>query len=89
MKNFAVTSLSSKGQIVIPSSIRKELGISEGTQFVVFSDGSNLLLKPIESPKIDVFQHLISESRKFAKEAGLKKDDVQKAKKKVRRASRS
>lgn len=89
MKDFAVTSLSSKGQVVIPNSIRKELGITEGTQFIVFSDGNNLLLKPIESPKMDVFKHLIAESRKFAKEAGLKKEDVKKAIKKVRRESRS
>lgn len=89
MKGFAVTSLSSKGQVVIPNSIRKELGITEGTQFIVFSDGMNLLLKPIESPKIDTFKHLINESRKFAKKAGLKKSDVQKTKKKVRHASRS
>ena len=89
MKDFAVTSLSSKGQIVIPSSIRKELGIGEGTQFIVFSDGNNLLLKPIESPKVDTFKHLVEESRKFAKSAGIKKSDVEKAKKKVRRAGRS
>ena len=89
MKNFAVTSLSSKGQVVIPSSIRKELGIAEGTQFIILSDGNNLLLKPIESPKIDTFKHLIEASQKFAKKAGLKKADVAKAKKKVRRENRS
>jgi len=89
MKGFAVTSLSSKGQVVIPNSIRKELGITEGTQFIVFSDGTNLLLKPIESPKIDTFKHLIEESRRFAKKTGLKKEDIQKSKKKVRNANRS
>ena len=89
MKEFAVTSLSSKGQVVIPNSIRRELGITEGTQFIVFSDGANLLLKPIESPKVDTFKHLIEESRKFVKKAGIKQSDVQKAKKKVRRANRS
>jgi len=89
MKDFAVTSLSSKGQIVIPSSIRKDLGISEGSKFIVFSDGTNLLLKPIESPKIDTFKHLISESKNFAKKTGLKKEDVQRIKKKVRHESGS
>lgn len=89
MKEFAVTSLSSKGQVVIPQSIRKELGIIEGTQFIVFSDGANLLLKPLESPKLDTFKHLITESRKFAKKTGIQKEDVQKNKKKVRRANRT
>lgn len=85
MKDFAVTSLSSKGQIVIPSSIRKELNIGEGTQFIVFSDGNNLLLKPFESPKLATFKHLVEKSQKFAQSAGIKKSGVQKMKKKVRR----
>lgn len=88
MKEFKVTSLSSKGQVVIPNSIRKELDISEGAQFIVFSDGVNLLLKPIGPLKIDTFKRLIAESRKFAKRVGLKKMDLQKSKKKIRNASR-
>ncbi len=80
-----VTSLSSKGQVVIPNRIRKALGISEGSKLMAVTDGSNILLKPLEIPKIKAFEKLIDESRKFAKKEGLKKTDVEKAIKKVRR----
>lgn len=84
-----VTSLSSKGQIVIPDKIRKEMGLTPGSKLMVITDGSNLLLKPVEEPKMDVFKKLIEESRKFAKTEKLKKDDIEKAIKDTRRANRS
>ena len=61
-----VTSLSSKGQVVIPDKIRKELGLTTGSKLIVITDGSNLLLKPMEEPKMDTFMRLIDESRKVA-----------------------
>jgi AbrB family looped-hinge helix DNA binding protein len=84
-----VTSLSSKGQVVIPDQIRKQMGLTTGSKLIVITDGSNLLLKPLEEPKIDVFKKLIEESRKFAKKENLKKSEVEKAIKGARRASRS
>jgi len=89
MKNFSVTSISSKGQIVIPNEIRKQLGLSVGTKFIVLTDGSTLLLKPIEEPKMETFKNLIKESRKLGKELGLKKADVKEAIEKVRNENRS
>ena len=35
MASIATTKLSSKGQVVIPEEIRKQLGLKEGDQFVV------------------------------------------------------
>ena len=84
-----VTSLSSKGQVVIPDKIRKEMGLIPGSKLMVITDGSNLLLKPVEEPKMDVFKKLIEESRKFATTEKLKKDDIEKAIKDTRRANRS
>jgi pantoate kinase len=40
-------------------------------------------------PKIEKFRDLIQESRKYAREFGLKKNDVKEVIKKVRRESRS
>jgi antitoxin PrlF len=74
-----VTSLSSKGQIVIPDRIRKEMGLTFGSKLIVITDGSNLLLKPMEEPKIETFKKLIEESRKLAKKAKMKKSNVIKA----------
>lgn len=84
-----VTSLSSKGQVVIPDRIRKEMGLTTGSKLMVITDGANLLLKPLEEPKIDVFKKLIEESRKFAKKEKLLKTDVEKAIKETRSANRS
>ena len=42
-----VTTVSSKGQVVIPKTIREQLNLESGRPLVVFSDGSNILLKPI------------------------------------------
>ena len=79
-----VTSLSSKGQIVIPDKIRKQMGLSFGSKLIVITDGSNLLLKPMEEPKIETFKKLIAESRKLTKKMNLKKSDITKAIKEVR-----
>jgi AbrB family looped-hinge helix DNA binding protein len=89
MINAEVTSLSSKGQVVIPDRIRKILGLSTGRKMMVITDGTNLLFKILEEPKVDSFDTLIQESRKFARETGLKKVDVKKAIKEARRENRS
>ncbi len=88
MINAEVTSLSSKGQVVIPDRIRKILGLSTGRKMMVITDGSNLLFKPLEEPKLDSFKKLIRESRSFARKSGLKKEDVKKAIMEVRRENR-
>ena len=89
MSAVEITSLSSKGQIVIPSSIRNDLKISAGDKFAIISDGENILLRPVEKPKIDKFRALIAASIKYARENALQKEDVVKAVKRVRRENRS
>jgi AbrB family looped-hinge helix DNA binding protein len=84
MKKVLMTNLSSKGQVVIPNEFRKSLGLTAGMPLAVFTDGSTLLLKPIEMPEADDFENLLKDSRKAAKVAGLKKTAVSKAIKKVR-----
>lgn len=41
------TTATSKGQIVIPSSIRRRLGIKEGTRIRIEEKGNEIILKPI------------------------------------------
>ena len=54
--DVAITKISQNGQVVIPSEIRKHAGIKPSTQFLVFNEGSNILLKQIneESLKKDL-----------------------------------
>ena len=46
------TSMSVKGQVVIPNKIRKALNLKPNSKLIILQDGSNILLKPIEEPKI-------------------------------------
>jgi AbrB family looped-hinge helix DNA binding protein len=41
------TTATSKGRIVIPSSIRRRLGIKEGTRIKVEAKGTEIILTPI------------------------------------------
>lgn len=71
MKPLATTRMSSKGQVVIPESIRKALGLEPGTQFVVVAEDDVVILKTITAPSLGAFDDVISRARQQAKEAGL------------------
>ncbi len=88
MPQIQVTSISSKGQIVIPQNIRQILGVTNGTKLFILTDGENLLLRPIKAPQFNAFKTLIKESRKLAIKTGLKKDDIKTLIKKVRNENR-
>ena len=71
MKPVATTKMSSKGQVVIPESIRKMLNLETGTRFVVVAEDDVVILKTIKPPSLEAFDEVISKARKQAKEAGL------------------
>lgn len=85
MAPLATTKMSSKGQIVIPEDIRKRLGLKPGTQFVVVGQNDVVILKTITQPSMTEFDQLISEARKQAKKAGIKKSDITAVIQKVRK----
>ena len=89
MNTLDVTTMSSKGQVVIPTDIRKELGLLTGVKLMVLTDGANLLLKPIQTPKLQTFHALVRRSRHYANQAGLRKSTRTKALRAVRHASRA
>lgn len=89
MSQINVTSLSSKGQVVIPNNIRALLGINTGAKLLVFTDGDNLLLKPIKAPKLEIFKTLIKESGKITRSRGIKKRDLPRLIRKARYEGRS
>ena len=87
MGTIATTKMSSKGQVVIPEEIRKELGLESGSQFVVIGDKDVVILKSITPPSINELDGLIKKARSNAKKAGLKKNDISEAINSVRRKS--
>lgn len=86
MATFATTKMSSKGQVVIPESIRKRLHLKAGAQFVVVGDNNVVILKNITPPSMEEFDALIATARKAGQEAGLKKIHINEAISKIRRS---
>jgi len=79
METLATTRMSSKGQVVIPESIRKQLDLKEGAQFLVVGDDDVVILKIVTPPDMKEFDALIKQARKQAKAAGLKQKDISSA----------
>ena len=85
MARLATTKMSSKGQVVIPEDIRKQLRLKPGSRFVVVGDGDVVILKEITPPSMAEFDRLIAEARRRARQAGMKKSDIRRALLVVRR----
>ena len=85
MATLATTRMSSKGQVVIPEDVRDQLGLREGSQFVVVGERGVVILKVITQPSSRGFDSLIATARKQARQAGLKRSDVASAIAKARR----
>ena len=84
MDTIATTRMSSKGQVVIPEAIRKQLNLKEGAQFVVVGEGDVVILKAISTPSLEPFDALMQQARQQAEAAGLKRADIARAVEKAR-----
>jgi len=71
--HFDIARLSSKGQFVIPEKVRKSLGLRTGTKLALFTDGENILLRPIPALDLSAFRKLAREAKKTALNAKSKK----------------
>jgi len=85
MEALSTTRMSSKGQVVIPESIRKRLMLEAGAQFVVIGEADVIILKAITLPDLNEFDALIEQVRIQAREAGLTQRDIKSAIAKARR----
>ncbi len=69
-----VTKMSSKGQVVIPEEIRKDMQLTEGSFFVVYckKDSGSILLKRLELPDaVKAFEEVSKWGIEYAKEKKL------------------
>lgn len=87
MADMATTRMSSKGQVVIPESIRKRLRLEPGSVFAVVGEDDTVILKTITAPDMNQFDDLVRRARAQARRAGLKQSDVTTAARKVRSGS--
>ena len=68
-----VTTISEKGQVVIPQSIRKELGIKPKNKFLVYGRGDTIIMKKLELPSLkkeweDIFKLMDKKELKMSDE---------------------
>ena len=67
MEKINVTSISSKGQVVIPLGIREKLRLIEGEKFVVVGEDDTILLKKMAMPSFSGIDKLLKKTREHAK----------------------
>lgn len=83
-----LTRISEKGQVVIPSTLRREMGIRKSDQFLVFGEDGTVILKKVEIPAIKkTFDEIAKPLQRAAKQIVLTKTDLKKAIKEVRNAA--
>ena len=84
MEKIEITSVSSRGQVVIPQNVREQLDLREGEKFVVIGEDGTLILKKIEMPSFKNFDKLIKKTQEFAEKKGITKPDLKEAIKRAR-----
>ena len=71
MERLEITSMSSRGQIVIPLNIREQLKLKEGEKFVVVGEDDTVILKKVTMPSFKNFDKLLQKTQQFAKDKGI------------------
>ena len=71
-----VLTVSSKGQIVLPASIRKSLSIGTGDKLVAFASDDAILLKVLRLPSAEEYKASLDEAQQWAASVGYTEEDV-------------
>ena len=61
------TILSSKGQVILPSGLRKKINISKGTKFLIEIDNEKIILTPLNRKLYEKLAGSISQKGKLLK----------------------
>ena len=86
--NAQVLTVSSKGQISLPASIRKLLAIDKGDKLVAYTSGDVIMLKALKLPTIEEFEKSMDEAQEWAASVGYEEQDVNDIIKSVRAKKR-
>jgi len=82
-----VTTISEKGQVVIPQSIRKQMGIKAKNKFLVYGKGDTIIMKKLEIPDLkkewDSIFKMMDE-----KELKISDEEIEEEKRQVRKNRR-
>ena len=73
-----LTRLSGKGQVVIPTEVRRKMGLKEGTKFLVIGLDDVIVLRRLELSEEKMrLKKLLAETRDSAKTHGLSEREVE------------
>ena len=84
MMEAKIITVTTKGQIAIPISIRKELSIENGDKLVAYTFGDTIMLKVLKVPTNEEFLKMMDNAQEWAKSVGYKEEDVDEIIKEVR-----
>ena len=83
--DMQVLTVSSKGQISLPVSIRKMLSIDTGDKLVAYASGDAIMLKTLKMPTVQELEKSLDEAQKWAASVGYEESDVNDIIKSVRK----
>ena len=73
--NTQILTVSSKGQISLPVSIRKLLSIDIGDKLIAYTSGDVIMLKTLKLPTAEEFEASLDEAQKWAASVGYEESD--------------
>jgi AbrB family looped-hinge helix DNA binding protein len=83
-----LTRLSQKGQVVIPTQVRRKMGLKEGTKFLVVGLEDIIVLRRLQLSEEKLkLKKLLAEARSSAKTHGLSDKEIERLVHAVRKSS--
>ncbi len=79
MSEVETTRVSTRGQVVIPRSVREKVHLEPGQLFVVYGEGDTIVLKRIKTPDEEEMRRLLEWGQAHAEEEGISREDVERA----------
>ena len=80
MTKLMTTKMSSKGQVVLPETLRQMYGWESGTAFTILAYKGSIIMQPLRTPTEDEiaaeFEDAFAEARRQAKAAGMTPSDI-------------
>lgn len=73
------TRVSSRGQVVIPQSVREAIHLREGEILAVYGEGDTIVLKRIPAPDVAELRSILAKGEAFAKHRRISRADVSRA----------
>ena len=71
-----VLTVSSKGQISLPISMRKKLSIKSGDKLAIYTSGDVIMLKVLKLPTAEEFKASLDAAQDWAASVGYEESDV-------------